>query len=130
MSGETSECNGSYTARDLKTTWLLGCLLGSIFYGILVQIGYDCLTMLRIKRNETNRGVMTALMLYVAIILVVGTVEEALTIHITLDGVLGDTVMCEGDGTRPPSLFAGPINIIFLTVGLITDGSLVSSSLK
>jgi hypothetical protein len=131
MSGESSECNRieASTTRDLQTTGLLGCLIGSIFYGILVQIGYDCLTMLPKKRNDTNRGVITALMLYVAVILVVATVGEAWTIRITMDDVLGNTLMCEADGASlPPNPFAGPINIVFLAVGLITDGSLVSLS--
>lgn len=111
-----------YTARFIKTTWLVGCALSGICYGLLVSLSYISLDALR-KREKGNPRVNRFLIGYVLLTILVGTAAEVGDIKGTIDGVFNDN--CHSDYLQPPNPYIGHIDIVFLVINLLTDGLLV-----
>lgn len=120
----TDNCSTTlpYTVRFIKTTWLVGCALSGICYGLLVCLGCISLEALR-KRDKGNPRVNRFLIGYVVLTILVGTAAEVGDIKGTIDGVFNNN--CHSDYLQPPNPYIGHIDIVFLIINLLTDGLLV-----
>lgn len=112
------------TARVAKTLWLVGCVLASIVYGILLTLAYSCVQALR-RRKHGSSYVNRGLIAYVLLVTVTATATEIFAIQGTLYGVLD--VTCVGPYLHVFQPYFGPSNIITFLIALLTDGLLVSA---
>lgn len=110
------------TGNFAKTLWILGCILSSIVYGILLVLAHSCFTALH-KREHRKLHVKRGLTVYVLLVVVGGTAVELLNIKQTLYGVLDDT--CIGAYSHVSHPYTGPGDIAAFLMTLLTDGVLV-----
>lgn len=112
------------TAHFAKTLWLLGCVLESIAYGVLLALAHSCFQALR-KRTHGSPYINTGLIIYVLLVVVTTTAVEATAIKSTLYGVLDNT--CVGAYLHVSHPYFGPPDVISFLITLLTDGLLVST---
>lgn len=111
------------TAHLAKTLWLLGCVLASVAYGVLLVLAYSCLQALRNRKHGSpslNRG----LTIYVFAVIAITTAAEVIGIKDTLYGVLDTS--CPGPYLHVFQPYFGPPDIVNFMIPLLTDGLLVS----
>ncbi|KAF9443775.1 hypothetical protein P691DRAFT_678842 [Macrolepiota fuliginosa MF-IS2] len=111
-----------YTIRFIKTTWLVGCILSGVCYGILILLGYFCFIALR-NRDDGNARVNKGLAAYILLTILVGTIAEVLDIMVTINGILDES--CKSEYLQLWSPYIGRVDIVFLAINLITDGLLI-----
>lgn len=112
------------TAHLAKTLWLLGCMLASITFGILLMLARSCLQALY-KRKNRNPYVNRGLAIYVWLVIVIATGTEIIAIRDTLYGVLDET--CVGPYLHVFQPYFGPPDIFNFLIALLTDSLLVST---
>lgn len=111
------------TPHTVKTNWLLGCILASIAYGVLLVLAHSCFQALR-KRTHGSPYINGGLIVYVLFLVVITTTVEVTAIKSTLHGVLDST--CVGPYLHVIHPYLGPPDVASFLMTLLTDGLLVS----
>jgi hypothetical protein len=126
----SNHCHSSFpdTTRIVRLSWIVGCVLSSIGYGALVVLGHACYVGLRRRDAQNGRSLRVnrnrALIIYVVLALILGTVAEVVDITLTVNNALDD--VCFFQNLQPPNPYLGLFDIIFLLINITTDGLLVS----
>ncbi len=113
------------TTRFAKTVWLLGCVLESMAYGLLLLLAFTCFRALR-KRKGGSPRVNRGLAIYTVVSAVLATVVEVVDLERTFYAVLDDT--CVGPYMHVPHPYLNPSDIVSFMTTLLTDGLLVSTA--
>ena len=122
------------SASDIFTekTWLQGCILGSVFYGIQFTLFVGCITALWQQTTRSNRNISAALMAYVGVMFSLGTIFMVCSAAFTQMVFITDRNYPGGPDAVENDFFAAPIdeggNVAFVIQCWLADALLVRIS--